>query len=65
MWIASKEYERNKFLCDYVGKNEKSKFTVKFSKKGCGAPLREPVVDKETQQKMMAFYFKKQEEIKV
>lgn len=65
LWNSGREYERGKFLSDYIGKNEKTKIVCKFSKKGNGAPVREPMVDKETQQKMLQFYFKKQEEIKV
>lgn len=65
MWNAGKEYLRGKILSDYIGKNEKTKIVCKFSRKGQGAPVREPLVDKETQNKMLAFYFKKQEEQKV
>lgn len=36
----------------------------KFTKKGAGAPVREPLIDKETHSKMLSFYFKKQEEQK-
>ena len=56
---------RGKILSDYVGKNEKTKIICKISRKGQGAPVREPLVDKETQSKMLAFYYKKQEEQKV
>jgi hypothetical protein len=34
-------------------------------KKGSGAPAREPVVSEDEQKKMMAYYFKKNEEMKV
>ena len=64
MWNAGKEYENGKVLSDYIGKNEKTKIVVKFSKKGSGAPVREPLIDKETHSKMLSFYFKKQEEQK-
>ena len=59
-----KSMKRHKYICDYVGKNEKTKVTCKFSSKGSGAPVREPMVDAETQKKMMSIYFKKQEEMK-
>ena len=36
-----------------------------YFQKGKGAPGREPAISEEEQKKMMAFYFKKQEEIKV
>jgi len=64
MWYAGKELERGKFLCDYIGKNEKTKVVVKFTKKGSGTPVREPLIDKETHSKMLAYYYKKQEEQK-
>jgi hypothetical protein len=64
LWVASKEYDRSKFLCDYVGKNEKTKIVAKITKKGSGAPVKEPMIDKETHQKMLSYYFKKQEEQK-
>lgn len=64
LWCAGKEYERHKVLSDYVGKNDKTKVICKFSSKGNGAPVREPLVDSETQKKMMQIYFKKQEEAK-
>lgn len=64
LWCAGKEYERGKFLCDYIGKNEKTKIVCKLTNKGSGAPVREPLIDKETHQKMLAYYFKKQEQQK-
>ncbi len=64
LWATGKEYERGKFLSDYLGKNEKTKIVCKLTRKGTGAPVREPMVDKETHQKMLSFYFKKQEEQK-
>lgn len=64
LWCAGREYERGKVLSDYTGKNDKTKVICKFSVKGSGAPVREPVVDSETQKKMMQMYFKKQEEVK-
>jgi len=64
LWWAGKELAPSKFLKEYVGKNEKTKIVCKLQKSGSGAPVREPVVDEETQRKMMAFYHKKQEEMK-
>jgi hypothetical protein len=64
LWNGGKEYERGKTLADYIGKNEKTKIICKFSKKGSGAPVREPMIDKETHNKMLSYYFKKQEEQK-
>ena len=64
IWYAGKELERPKLLSDYIGKNEKTKIIVKFTKKGSGAPVREPLIDKETHSKMLSYYYKKQEEQK-
>ena len=38
---------------------------VLLVQKGQGAPAREPVVDEETQKKMMQIAYKRQEELKV
>jgi hypothetical protein len=64
LWCAGREYERHKYLSDYVGKNDKTKIICKFSTKESGAPVREPPIDSETQKKMMSIYYKKQEEMK-
>ncbi len=57
--------QKNKNLCDYLGKNEKSKVIVKIQKSGKGAPSREPPMTEEDRKKLMAHYFRKQEEMKV
>ena len=44
--------------------SEKTKIVVKLTKKGSGAPAREPVVSEGERKAMMAHYFKKQEEMK-
>mgnify|MGYP000323605676 CR=1 FL=1 len=62
LWICSKELHKGKKLSDYFGKNEKSKYVVKITKKGQGAPVREPTIDPETHKKMLAFYHKKTQE---
>lgn len=64
LWWAGKELLPEKSLGEYVGKNEKTKVVVKLQKRGGGAPSREPVVDEETQKKMMAYAYRKQEEMK-
>ncbi len=64
MWTAGKELERGKILSEFIGKNEKTKIICKLSRKGSGAPVREALIDKETHQKMLSYYFKKQEEQK-
>ncbi len=49
---------------DYYGKNEKTKLICKLQRIGSGAPGREAAVSEEERKAMMAFYFKKQEELK-
>lgn len=44
LWCFNKELVRDKLLCEYVGRNEKTKVVAKLQKKGAGAPQREPVV---------------------
>lgn len=64
IWWAGKELTRGKTLGDFIGRNEKTTIIAKIQKKGGGAPVREPVVDAETQKQMMAYSYKKQEEWK-
>jgi len=64
MWWANKQLEKDKKMKDYVGRNEKTKIVAKLTKSGAGAPSREPAIDEATQKQMMAFYHKKQEEMK-
>lgn len=65
IWFSGKEMLPTKQFSDYLGKNEKSKVIAKIQKKGAGAPGREPVVSEVEQKQMMAYYYKKQEEMKV
>jgi len=64
LWWAGKELVKGKLLSDYIGKNEKTKIVVRLQKAGSGPPVREPLIDEETHKKMLAFYYKKQEESK-
>jgi hypothetical protein len=32
LWFSGKEMQQNKKLCDYLGKNEKSKVIIKIQK---------------------------------
>lgn len=64
LWWAGKQLMRGQKLGDFVGRNEKTKIVAKLTKGGGSAPSREPIVDERTQKEMMAFYFKKQEELK-
>jgi hypothetical protein len=54
LWWAGKEIQRGKKLCDFLGKNEKTKIVAKLQKKGVGAPAREPVFNEEERKKLMA-----------
>ena len=65
LWWAGKELVRSKKLMNYVGRNEKTKIVAKLQRKGQGAPAREPVFSEEEQKKMMAYAYRKQEELKV
>jgi hypothetical protein len=64
LWWAGKEITRGRKLGDFIGKNEKTKVVCKLQKKGQGAPAREPVVSEREQKEMMAYYYRKQEELK-
>lgn len=64
LWWAGKELLPEKLLSDYVGKNEKTKVIVKLTKKGSSAPGREQVMTEEDKKQMMAWQYRKQEEMK-
>ena len=64
LWCVNKELQKGKLFSDYFGKNEKSKMVVKATKKGQGAPVKEPLIDQETHKKMLSYYHKKTEESK-
>lgn len=64
MWWSGKPLARDTDFTKHVGKNEKTKIVVKLAKEGANAPPREPAVDVKTQNEMMAYWFKKQEEQK-
>eukprot|EP00594_Rhizosolenia_setigera_P009188 CAMPEP_0178960902 /NCGR_PEP_ID=MMETSP0789-20121207/13283_1 /TAXON_ID=3005 /ORGANISM="Rhizosolenia setigera, Strain CCMP 1694" /LENGTH=136 /DNA_ID=CAMNT_0020644425 /DNA_START=282 /DNA_END=689 /DNA_ORIENTATION=+ len=64
LWV--KKFQRNQFIYDRLGKNEKQKIIAKLT---CGEdeenpPQREPMVSEEERNAMMAYYFKRQEELK-
>ena len=65
LWWAGKEMVRSKKLKDFIGRNEKTKIIAKLQKKGQGAPAREPVFSEQERKEMMAYAYKKQEEMKV
>lgn len=64
LWFAGKMMIPENKLSDHVGRHEKTKVVVKVTKKGAGAPQREQAIDQTTQKEMMAFYHRKQEEMK-
>mmetsp|Transcript_15774 Transcript_15774/g.17987 ORF Transcript_15774/g.17987 Transcript_15774/m.17987 type:complete len:285 (+) Transcript_15774:148-1002(+) len=64
LWAAGKEFQRGNLVSDRLGKNEKTKVIAKLQKKGSGPPGREPIVNEEERNAMMAHYFKRQEELK-
>lgn len=64
LWWAGKELAVEKLLCDFIGRNDKTKVIVKLQKKSQGAPVRESPFDEKAQREMMAYYYKKQEEHK-
>jgi len=64
LWWANKELHDEKLLCDYCGKNERTKLAVKIQKAGMSAPAREPVVTEDQQKELMARAYRRQEELK-
>lgn len=64
LWMAGKEFRRDQAVGDRVGKNEKTRITCKLQNPGSGPPGREPAVSEDERKAMMAFYFKRQEELK-
>jgi hypothetical protein len=64
LWVASRMFDRSQTVGDRLGRNEKTKVIGKLQKPGAGAPGREAGVSEEERKAMMAYYFKKQEEMK-
>jgi len=64
IWWAGKQFQEGKKLQDYIGKNEKTKVTVKLQKKGSGPPQREQVVSEEQRKQMMLQAYRRQEDLK-
>lgn len=64
LWMAGKEFRRDQSVGDRVGQNEKTRVVCKLERPGMGAPGREPGVSEEERKAMMAYYFKRQEELK-
>jgi hypothetical protein len=64
LWCASKMFMRNQTVGERFGRNEKTKVIGKLQRPGAGPPGRESAVSEDEKKAMMAFYFKKQEEMK-
>lgn len=64
LWWVGKQLDVSGDFSKYVGRNEKTKLVVKISKPGGHAPPRESALDVKTQQEMMAYWYRKQEEAK-
>lgn len=64
MWWSARSLDRTCSFEKYLGKNEKTKITVKLTPTGAPAPPRELAVDAKTQSELVAHYYKKQEEMK-
>lgn len=64
LWVASRMLERHQTVKERFGGNEKTKVIAKLQKPGAGPPGREAAVSEDEKKAMMAFYFKKQEEMK-
>ncbi|XP_008204030.1 cilia- and flagella-associated protein 298-A isoform X2 [Nasonia vitripennis] len=64
LWFSGKELLRGNQLKRFVGNNEKTKLIVKLSKRGSGAPSREPVISDEERKQLMLLAHRRQEQMK-
>lgn len=66
LWFAGHQMytENNKRLRDYLGNNDKCKVIVKLTKRGEGAPGREPVMSEEARKQIMLMQYRRQEELR-
>ena len=70
LWSMGKEFPKdNQLLSQRLGKNEKTKIICKLQKKSSDGddntpPAREPIVNDDERNAMMAYHFKRQEELK-
>jgi len=65
LWFAGKKMTRDQPLSKFSGSTEKVSIKVKItSERVTTAPAREPAIDAETQKKLMAQWYKRQEELK-
>ena len=64
LWVAGREFDRNKVVSDRLGMNEKTRVVAKLQASGDSQPLREPLVSEDERKAMLASYAKRQEELK-
>ncbi|KAK4886791.1 hypothetical protein RN001_003062 [Aquatica leii] len=65
LWFCGKEmYRDGKTVRDYVGKIENCKVIMKLTKRGQGAPGREPVMTENEKKQWMLHAYRRQEELK-
>ncbi|KAK7200533.1 hypothetical protein NESM_000108900 [Novymonas esmeraldas] len=64
LWWSAKPLARDADFVKYIGKNDKTKITVKLVPEGGAAPPREPAVDAKAQAELMQHFYRKQEEAK-
>ncbi|CAG9792562.1 unnamed protein product [Diatraea saccharalis] len=64
IWACGKKLLGGNKLSDHLGKNNKSKVTVKLCSNNEGAPGREPIMTEEERKQLMLHAYRKQEEWK-
>ena len=64
LWFAGRHMNPDKELKDYLGLNDKSKVIIKLVKCNEGPPGREPVLSEADRRQMMAYQYRRQEELK-
>jgi len=63
LWSFGKRWERDHKVHQAINtKNEKTVIVVKLTRRGAGAPSREPILDETQQKNLMKIYHKKDEE---
>ncbi|XP_004933535.1 cilia- and flagella-associated protein 298-A [Bombyx mori] len=64
LWACGKKFISGNKLSDHLGKNDKTKVTVKICTASEGAPGREPIMSEEERKQLMLHAYRKQEEWK-
>ncbi|XP_072946480.1 cilia- and flagella-associated protein 298-A [Epargyreus clarus] len=64
LWACGKKLINSNKLSDHLGRNDKSKVTVKLCSSSEGAPGREPIMTEEERKQLMLQAYRKQEEWK-